>query len=126
MNSMIKKFSLLLVSLGLLGAFALVPAVGAVNVTKDGDEETSTLKNEGNDDFSTLMTRIISTLLFIVGIIAVIMIIVGGIKYTTANGDPGALKSAKNTILYSVLGLILAIMAFAIVNFVLSVFSDGQ
>jgi hypothetical protein len=50
------------------------------------------------------------------------MIVIGGIKYTTSNGDSSAITSAKNTILYSVVGLVVAILAFAIVNFVLGAF----
>lgn len=66
--------------------------------------------------------NIVNVLLYILGAIAVIMIVIGGIKYTTSNGDSAAVTSAKNTILYAVIGLIVAILAFAIVNFVLSAF----
>ena len=72
------------------------------------------------DDFSKLMTNVINTILLVLGMIAVIMIIIGGIRYTTSNGDPSQVKSAKDTVLYAVVGLIIAIMAFAIVNFVLA------
>lgn len=78
----------------------------------------------GNSDgrragaFTNLLESIINILLFIIGAIAVIMIIIGGIKYTTSNGDQAQVTSAKNTILYAVVGLIVAIMAYAIVNFI--------
>jgi hypothetical protein len=72
------------------------------------------------DDFKTLMKNIVSTLLVVLGMIAVIMIVIGGIRYTTSNGDSAQIKSAKDTILYAVVGLVVAIMAFAIVNFVLA------
>ena len=49
----------------------------------------------------------------------VIVIIVGGIRYTTSNGDAAGVKSAKNTILYAVVGLIVIIMASAITQFVI-------
>jgi hypothetical protein len=65
---------------------------------------------------------IASTLIFFAGAIAVIMIIVGGLKYITSNGDPKAVEGAKNTILYSVIGLIVAILAYTVVNFVLGKF----
>lgn len=57
---------------------------------------------------------------FITGAISVLMIIIGGLRYTISAGDQGALTSAKNTILYAVVGLVVSIMAYAIVNFVLS------
>ncbi len=55
----------------------------------------------------------------IIGIIAVVMIVVGGVSYTTSQGDPGKIQKAKNTILYGIIGLVIALLAFAIVNFVL-------
>jgi hypothetical protein len=61
-------------------------------------------------------------LLFLLGAVAVVMIVIGGMKYTTSNGDSAAITSAKNTILYSVVGLVIAIMAYAIVNFVVAAF----
>lgn len=76
-------------------------------------------KDDGSG-FNKLMTNIINTTLFVLGIIAVIMIIFGGIRYTTSNGEASSIKSAKDTVLYAVIGLVVAIMAYAIVNFVLS------
>ena len=61
----------------------------------------------------------------VAGIVAVIMIIIGGIRYATANGDSGQIQSAKNTILYSVVGLVVIIMAAAITQFVIQRTSGG-
>lgn len=69
-------------------------------------------------DLTGLIKNIINILLFIVGVAAVIMIIIGGLRYTTSGGDSSSITAAKNTILYSIVGLIVAAMAFAIVNFV--------
>lgn len=69
---------------------------------------------------------IVNLMLFILGAIAVIMIIIGGIRYATSNGDPGSIKGAKDTILYAVIGLIVAILAYAIVNFVVDAFSGSK
>lgn len=65
---------------------------------------------------------IINILLIAIGILSVIMIIIGGFRYTLSGGDENAVRSAKDTILYSVIGLIVAILAFVIVNFVLGIF----
>lgn len=65
---------------------------------------------------------VVNIILYILGAIAVLMIILGGIRYTTSNGDSSALTSAKNTILYAVVGLVVAIMSYAIVNFILDAF----
>ncbi len=74
------------------------------------------------DSAENIVKNIINMMLLILGMIAVIMIIIGGIRYTTSNGDQNGIKAAKDTILYSVVGLVVAILAFAIVNFVLEAF----
>lgn len=66
-----------------------------------------------------LVVTIVNVLLYIIGVLAVIMIIIGGLRYTTSGGDSGALTSAKNTILYSIVGLLIAFFAYAIVNWVI-------
>lgn len=63
---------------------------------------------------------VVNIILYILGAIAVVMIVIGGIRYVLSNGESGAIKSAKDTILYSVIGLIVAILAYSIVNFVVS------
>lgn len=64
--------------------------------------------------------QITNTILYIVGIIAVIMLIIGGIKYVISGGDAKKVTDAKNTILYAIIGLVIAFFACAIVNFVIS------
>ena len=66
------------------------------------------------------MTNLVNILLFLAGAVAVIVIIIGGIRYVMSSGDAGQVQSAKNTILYAVIGLIVVIMAYAIVNFVVT------
>lgn len=67
-----------------------------------------------------VFTNISNTILYIVGIVSVIMLIWGGIRYILSGGDNKKVTDAKNTILYAIIGLIIAILAFAIVNFVLN------
>ena len=64
---------------------------------------------------------IITTAIGLIGLVAVGMIIYGGFLFVTSAGDAGKIQAAKNTILYSVIGLIIAILAFAIVTFVMDV-----
>ncbi|MBR0430846.1 hypothetical protein IJJ05_00960 [Candidatus Saccharibacteria bacterium] len=64
--------------------------------------------------------QVTNTILYIVGIIAVIMLIIGGIKYVISGGDAKKVTDAKNTVLYAIIGLVIAFLAFAIVNFVIS------
>jgi hypothetical protein len=68
----------------------------------------------------SIFATITNTLLFLVGAISVIMLIYGGIRYTISGGDSSAVTAAKNTILYAIVGIIVALLAYAIVNFVLA------
>ncbi|MBR6134248.1 hypothetical protein IKQ38_02085 [Candidatus Saccharibacteria bacterium] len=54
----------------------------------------------------------------IVAIIAVVMIVIGGISYATSQGDPGKVSKGKSTIIYGIIGMLISLLAFAIVNFV--------
>ncbi len=70
-----------------------------------------------------IFTQITNTALAAVGLIAVIMLIFGGIRYIISGGDQKKVTEAKNTILYAIIGLIIALLAYAIVNFVLNTLS---
>lgn len=74
----------------------------------------------GGGTLDQFIKTIVNILLFIIGAIAVIMIIIGGIRYVVSGGDQKAVTDAKNTILYAVVGVVIAIMGYAIVNFVVS------
>ena len=64
--------------------------------------------------------RIIQIITIVTGAVSVIMIIVGGFKYVVSGGDSNATKGAKDTILYAVIGLVIALFAQVIITFVLS------
>ena len=55
----------------------------------------------------------------VIGFIAVVIIIYGGFMYTTSAGDSNKVTKAKNAIMYGIIGLVVAMLAFAIVNFVI-------
>ena len=67
-----------------------------------------------------LWNNILNIFTYIIGAVAVLMMIIGGLRYVTSNGDANQVSSAKNTILYAAIGLVVAAMANAIVNFVLT------
>jgi magnesium-transporting ATPase (P-type) len=70
-------------------------------------------------NLNRLITQVINIITVIVGVIAVIMIIFGGFRYITSGGDSSNVSSAKNTILYAIVGLIIVALAQVIVRFVL-------
>ncbi len=124
----------LFISLGILSAVILgaagtlaiaTPSAQALSVYKacgsDVDANSSVCKAANKDELiGGVLKNVINTLIFIIAIISVIVIIIGGIRFTTSGGDPGQAASARNTIIYAVVGLVVAIMSYAIVNFVLN------
>lgn len=79
----------------------------------------TTTKNEaGGLTMQQVINTVIGTMLFIVGLLAVIMLIYGGIRYVTSHGDKAQVTAAKETIMYAVVGLVVAIAAFAVINWI--------
>lgn len=109
---------------GLLTAAVVGPTVGAACSGPGCVGQAVNDLNPGtNTDLPTLIKKIINLLLYVIGAVSVIMIVVGAIKYTVSNGDSNAMTSAKNTIFYAVIGLVVAIAGYAIVNFVVTYFT---
>ncbi len=140
-NNLLKIIALsLLTTVGLTGvAAAQAPAGGATTspdpqgaicqganslqiTSSTTDAATSCAEGAADTEskVNSLITQIINIFSVIVGIIAVIFIIIGGLKYITSGGDSGNVTGAKNTILYAIIGLIIVALAQFIVRFVLS------
>ena len=130
MKMSIKKSlqGLLLVPLLALGVSVVTPVFqgdvaqaqisGGIKAANGGTEPTD------QKSLGDMVKTVVNLLLYVIGAAAVIMIIFGGFKYITSGGDAAGVTSAKNTIMYAVIGLIVAALAFAIVNFVVG--SDGS
>lgn len=86
--------------------------IAGCNLDTDGDK--------GSDAVMNRVNAAINVVLGVLGVVAVAMIIMGGIQYATSQGDAAKATKARNTILYSIIGLVIALLAFAIVNFVLT------
>jgi heme/copper-type cytochrome/quinol oxidase subunit 2 len=78
-----------------------------------------------NQTVQSLIPTIVNTFLFIVGLLYVIMLVYGGIQYTTSAGDQSKVTKAKQTVTYSIVGLVVSILAFAIVSFVVDNIGSG-
>lgn len=126
---MLKKVSasLVLVS-ALVLSFSFVPAVHAQTTTNcdissgsisEGAEcvKPTNSPSELFGPKSVFMT-VTNVMLFVVGAVAVVMLIVGGIRYVVSAGDQAAVTGAKNTIMYAIIGIVVAFLAYAAVNFV--------
>lgn len=98
-------------------------ADSAADLIKQGADSTGQQDSRSAGDIAK---DVVNIMFFIVGIMAVIMIIWGGIRYVLSAGNSAALTSAKNTIMYAVIGLIVAILAYTIVNFVINTVSGNS
>lgn len=98
-----------------------VAAINPSNKINEGVKSAGGGSGSGGNLGGTIKT-VINILLFIVGVVAVIVIIIGGLRYVISSGDQNQITTAKNTILYAVIGLVVAIMAYAIVNWVVDRF----
>lgn len=72
------------------------------------------------------VAAVLNLVYIVAGIVAIIAIILGGIRYTVSNGDANGIQTAKNTIMYAVAGLVVVIMAAAITNFVIEFVARGN
>ncbi len=80
---------------------------------------TTTSTGSGATRINNLIKIFVNIFSAIIGVIAVVMIIYGGVKYITSGGESSNVSSAKNTIVYAVIGLIVVALAQFIVQFVL-------
>ncbi len=127
---MIKKLTFIITSTLALMVVAMSPlALQTVhaggNPNKDAACEGVRMTGGGgcDADASGTINNVIRTVIdlfsIVVGVTAVIMIMVGGFKYIVSSGDSSNVNSAKNTILYAIVGLVIVVLAQVIVRFVL-------
>lgn len=92
-------------------AAALLPRLAAAQATIP--------RPLGDVTLEQIIGNIVKALLGVSGTLALVMIIVGGLRWMTAQGDPEAVKKAKSTLEWAILGLIVAFSSFALVDFIL-------
>ena len=79
--------------------------------------------NQVNDPITGangILMKVVNLLSIAAGVIAVVMIMVAGIKFVTSGGESNKVSSAKNTILYSVVGLVVIVLARTVIAFVIN------
>ena len=125
MKKTITGLLLLGVTVGLVATAAPAQSVYAEcdGTTAAGQITCGTDAVGGSEDSSSLpdtIGNIINVMLFIVGLVAVVMIIYGGISYVISMGSPDKIKRSRDIIIYSVVGLVVAIIAYALVSWVVT------
>ncbi len=97
----------------------IITKLGAVNVNTVGNNDDTGLVDS--------ITGILNAVIGVLGLVCVVVMIIGGVNYMTSSGDAGKVKKAKDTILYGLIGLIVCVLAFALVNFVIvSIIGQGE
>ena len=73
-----------------------------------------------DDDLISDVNKIINVVIGVLGVVAVAVVIYGGFLFLTAQGDPGKIKKGKDSITWGIIGLVIALLSWSIINFVLS------
>lgn len=117
-----KSFVKLILPILMCGVFAVTTMAGASAITLQEGAQAAQCDGCPANLFGEtgVFRQVTNVILYIVGIVAVIMLIVGGIRYVISGGDSKKVTDAKNTVLYAIIGLVICFFAFAIVNFVIS------
>lgn len=110
----------------LLGVAVLLPGSDVMAQSDIIQDAVNDLGGGDSLELTSVIKLIIDVLLYFIGALSVVMIIYGGFKYVTSSGESSAVASAKNTILYAVIGLIVSVLAFGIVNFVIGLFDESS
>lgn len=127
MKKLLTKIQLAVAVLGsvlMLATPAVVSAQGAAQLEGNKEAVCKGVALTGGDcganaegQVNGIIEAVINILSVLVGVASVIMIMIGGFKYVTSNGDSNSIGSAKNTILYAIIGLVVVAMAQTIVQF---------
>ena len=115
----------LAVTLGLVGAVLVPQAVSAqqpfsaCDINSSSDLCATERRSSRGDGYSHVVKNVVNILLYIVGVAAVVVIIISGIRYTASGGNSNNVQAAKLSLIYAVVGLLIAVVAYVIVNYAL-------
>lgn len=126
-SRMIKK----ILALAMIAATIVTSALAPMSCQANGDPMKDACSKVGNsaacdalqkngDQVNSIISNVTTKLLFFVGVACVIMIIYSGVQYITSAGDTSKTKKATQTMIYAIVGLVIAVMAYAIIWFVLN------
>lgn len=131
LQTILSKLKLLAVIGLVLASLAALPLLSAQPAFADAKSDlcsganlgTSCTLPAGQKTVPQTIANVVNILIFVIGAVSVIFIVIGGIKYVISNGDQAQVTSAKNTIMYAIVGLVVAIAAYGIVAFVITQFT---
>lgn len=118
--------TVVLVAVLLFGVAVLLPSSDTFAQASQIRDGISDVSDGEARPLSEVIKTAVDVLLYFIGALSVIMIIYGGFRYVTSGGESSGVQSAKNTILYAVIGLIVSVLAFAIANFAVGLFDESN
>ncbi|MEO5950688.1 MAG: hypothetical protein ABIQ04_04530 [Candidatus Saccharimonadales bacterium] len=127
-----KSLKNIIASISIIASLAVSVIVVPTSQALGGSISDGADAAKGTDQVTDLFgaagvfTTISNVMLYIIGAVSVIMIIVGGLRYVVSGGNSTAITAAKNTILYAVIGILVALFAYAMINFVIGSFTPGN
>lgn len=117
---MIRRLLVLIVAAGVVGVAAYSHPAQAIDLFDSCKDAACSVVKENRlaPNSSNVVLNIMRVVLMALGAISVLMIVIGGLRYVLSQGDSNGVNSAKNTILYAVIGLVVALLSAGIVQFV--------
>lgn len=119
-----KNFKVLLASLVLLfsfcGCLSFAQPVLAANPVCPAGTNGEFCKASNTSDLNKVIKSVVNVLLFLIGSVSVVVIIISGFRMVVSGGNSDSVSKARNSILYAAIGIVVSLMAYAIVNFVLN------
>jgi hypothetical protein len=111
----------LIVKNNLFATNATTDACAALNSL---DASNNCSAKGGNTTVNNLVSNVVKIIGILIGVVSVIMIMFSGFKFITANGDPQAVSNARNTLIYAIIGIVVAVLAEFLVSRVLGTASN--
>lgn len=122
-----KKLSALQVSALAVALTAVSPvSVFAADPANPGGTLNQLIPSWAPKDLFTAIQFILNSVLAIVLLVALVMLIIGGIRYTTSGGSKDAVTAAKNQILYAIIGIVVVVLSFAVISFIYSILPNNS
>lgn len=124
-NKILMLFLLMFVAVALIAPVSVQASIksdvcSGIGIAAGGEcKDSATGSKSVNDTIKTALNFFSA----LIGVIAVVMIMIAGVKYMTSQGEPGKINEAKNALLYAVVGIVVVAMAQIIVQFVIKRFS---
>jgi len=120
-NKILAGLFTLMLTVGMIVPFVVVQGASPITINQPDIETNADPTGQGSLNFTDTTSAVINYLIGFLGLIALVVVLVGGFKWMTAGGDEKKVKAAKDTLIAGIVGLIIVLSAWVIVRFVLGI-----